>query len=98
MSSVQREARVLTIVINIDHFDNNVVVKGVWTEEETWREVILNKGEIVKGISFQNDKIVVWYEWEEGPSKDEVVRRALNWARDVVGKMFDEAEVLEVGE
>lgn len=98
MSSVQRDARVLTIVINIDHFDNNVVVKGAWTEDEVWKSLVLKKDEVFKGLSFQDDKIVVWYEWEEGLSKDEVVRRALNWARAVVGKMFDEAEVLEVGE
>ena len=95
---VRRDARVLTTRINTDHFNEGLVVKGAWTEDEVWEDMILVEGEIVKGISFQDDKIVVWYEWEEDFGKDEVVRKALSWARDVVGKMFDDAEVLEVGE
>lgn len=94
MSSVQRDARVLTIVINIDHFDNNVVVKGAWAEEETWREVILNKGEIAKGISFQNDKIVVWYGWEEGLDEYEVKKKAMEWLQWTLRALMSEAKIL----
>lgn len=88
----------LTVWISIDNFGDQVQTKGVWTEEEVWTNRPLRKDEKVKGIGFQGDKIEVWYEWDEGLSKDEVVKKALNWARGVVGKMFDDAEVLEVGE
>lgn len=93
-----RSAKVLTVWISIDNFGDQVQTKGVWTEEEVWTNLTLGKDEMAKGIGFQGNKIEVWYEWDEGLSKDEVVRKALNWARDVVGKMFDEAKRLEVGE
>lgn len=95
---VRRDARVLTTRINTDHFSDGLVVKGAWTEDEVWEDMILVEGEIVKGLSFQDDKIVVWYEWEEGFGKDEVVRKALNWARGVIGVLLDEAEEILVEE
>ena len=95
---VRRDARVLTIRINTDHFNEGLVVKGAWTEDEVWEDMILVEGEIVKGISFQDDKIVVWYEWEEDFGKDEVVRKALSWARGVIGVLLDEAEEILVEE
>lgn len=95
---VRRDARVLTIRINTDHFSDGLVVKGAWAEDEVWKDLVLMDGEIVKGISFQDDKIAVWYEWSEGLRKDEVVRKALDWARDVVGVLLDEAEEELVGE
>lgn len=95
---VRRDARVLTIRINTDHFSDGLVVKGAWTEDEVWKDLVLMDGEIVKGISFQDDKIVVWYEWSEGLEKEDVVERALNWARDVIGVLLDEAEEILVGE
>ena len=95
---VRRDARVLTIRINTDHFNESLVVKGAWTEDEVWEDMILVEGEIVKGISFQDDKIVVWYEWDEGLEKEDVVERALDWARDVIGVLLDEAEEILVEE
>ena len=95
---VRRDARVLTIRINTDHFNEGLVVKGAWTEDEVWEDMILVEGEIVKGISFQDDKIVVWYEWDEGLEKEDVMERALNWARDVIGVLLDEAEEILVEE
>lgn len=95
---VRRDARVLTIRINTDHFNEGLVVKGAWTEDEVWEDMILVEGEIVKGISFQDDKIVVWYEWDEGLEKEDVVETALDWARDVIGVLLDEAEEILVEE
>lgn len=95
---VQRDVRVLTIRIKGEETFGDTFAKGTQTEDEVWKGLVSKKDEVFKGLSFQDDKIVVCYEWEEGLSKDEAVRKALNWARDVVSKMFDDAEVLEVGE
>lgn len=98
MMFAQRDVRVLTIRIKGEETFGDIFAKGTQTEDEVWKGIVSKKDEVFKGLSFQDDKIVVCYEWEDGLSKDEVVRRALNWARDVVGKIFDDAEVLEVGE
>lgn len=95
---VRRDARVLTIRINTDHFNESLVVKGAWTEDEVWKDLVSKKDEVLKGVSFQNGQIVVWYEWDEGLEKEDVVERALDWARDVIGVLFDEAEEILVEE
>ena len=95
---VRRDARVLTTRINTDHFNEGLVVKGAWTDDEVWKDLVSKKDEVFKGVSFQNGQIVVWYEWDEGLEKEDVVERALNWARDVIGVLLDEAEEILVGE
>ena len=95
---VRRDARVLTTRLSTGETFNDTSVKDIWVEDDVWKGLILKEDEVFKGVTFQNGQIVVCYEWEEGLKKDEVVRMALNWARDVVGKKFDDAEVLEVGE
>lgn len=94
----QRDVRVLTIRIKGEETFGDIFAKGTQTEDDVWKGLVSKKDEVFKGLSFQDDKIVVCYEWEEGLRKDEVVRKALNWARDVVSKMFDEAMRFEVGE
>ena len=95
---VRRDVRVLTIRINTDHFSDGLVVKGAWTEDEVWKDLVSKKDEVFKGVSFQNGQIVVCYEWEEGLEKEDVVERALDWARDVIGVLLDEAEEILVEE
>ena len=95
---VRRDARVLTMRISVDHFGECTRIKGAWTEEEVWKDLVLKEGERIKGVSFQDDKIVVWYEWDEGLEKEDVVETALDWARDVIGVLLDEAEEILVEE
>lgn len=95
---VRRDVRVLTIRINTDHFNESLVVKGAWTDDEVWKDLVSKKDEVFKGVSFQNGQIVVCYEWEEGLEKEDVVETALDWARDVIGVLLDEAEEILVEE
>ena len=95
---VRRDVRVLTIRIGTGETIDDTSVKDAWVEDDVWKDLVLKKDEVFKGVAFQNGQIVVCYEWDEGLEKEDVVERALNWARDVVGALLDEAEEELVGE